>query len=295
MAISHVIRGEEWISSLPKHLKLYEVLGWETPVFCHLPLLRNNDRNKSKLSKRKNPTSLLYYQRAGFLPEAMVNFLGMMGWLMPDGREKFTLEEMCANLRLEKISLGGPVFDVAKLRWLNGRYIREDYSPATLYPVLEGWSLNAETFRRIVPLVHPRLETLADWGRLTAAFFADEVAYEAGDLTIKGKTPEEVANILQLAIWRLEGQGEFTAKALEACFREMAEVFQVKLRELNLPFYVALSGSRVWTPLFDSMEILGSDMVRMRLRRAVTALGGLSAKKLKKLEAEYETLFGRRD
>ncbi len=295
MGVTHVIRGEEWINSVPKHLKLYEYLGWEVPVFCHLPLLRNNDATRSKLSKRKNPTSIGYYRRAGFLPEALLNFLGMMGWLMPNGEEKFSLAEMCTHLELEKISLGGPIFDIAKLRWLNGRYIRESYTPQALRAALEEWALGPALLDRVVPLVQPRLETLSDWGYLTAAFFADQVPLDAAALAMKGKTPEELAAILQIAVWRLDQQRDFSAAALEMLFRELAERFAVKLRDFNLPFYVALSGKPVWTPLYDSMEILGSDMVRMRLRRAIEALGGISGKRLKALEGEYAALFGERD
>ena len=293
MGITHVIRGEEWINSVPKHLKLYEYLGWDLPIFCHLPLLRNKD--KSKLSKRKNPTSINYYRRAGFLPEALLNYLSLMGWAMPDGEDKFTLQQMLANLQLEKISLGGPVFDVDKLRWLNGRYIREDFSAQALQEKLENWALNRERIGQIIPLVQPRLETLADWGHLTAAFFADEVPFDPQQLKIKGKAAQEVADILQFSVWRLEEQEDFSAKTLDALFRNMAVTLELKLRDLLAPFFVALSGRRVWTPLFDSMEILGSDMVRIRLRRAIEALGGVSGKKLKKLEKEYSALFGRRD
>ena len=294
MRISHVIRGEEWINSLPKHLRLYEAFGWEPPAFCHLPLLRNPD--KSKLSKRKNPTSIGYYRRAGFLPEALRNYLALMGWSMPsaDGsaEEKFTLEQMSANLELEKISLGGPVFDVAKLRWLNGRYLRQDYTDDALHDALEKWALSRESVARIVPLVHQRLETLSDWGRLTGPFFADEITFAPEEVSIKGKTPEEVVAILQISLWRLERSREFTTAAITAIFDELAEAFQIKLRDLCLPFYVALAGSKVWTPLFDSMEILGPDLVRVRIRRAIDALGGLSSKKLKEAEARYANLFG---
>ena len=122
MGITHVIRAEEWLSSLPKHVRLYEGFGWEPPVFCHLPLLRNADR--SKISKRKNPVSLNFYRRAGYLPEAMLNYLALMGWAMPDEREEFSLEEFVSEFTLERISLGGPVFDVEKLKWLNGKYLR---------------------------------------------------------------------------------------------------------------------------------------------------------------------------
>jgi glutamyl-tRNA synthetase len=122
MEISHVIRAEEWLSSLPKHVQLYRSFGWEAPIFCHLPLLRNADR--SKISKRKNPVSLNHYRRAGFLPEALLNFLALMGFAMSDEREEFTLDELVAEFALERIALGGPVFDTEKLAWLNGKYLR---------------------------------------------------------------------------------------------------------------------------------------------------------------------------
>jgi glutamyl-tRNA synthetase len=123
MGITHIIRAEEWISSLPKHVRLYEAFGWAPPVFCHLPLLRNAD--KSKISKRKNPVSLNHYRRAGYLPEAVLNYLALMGWTMPDERELFGLDEFVEAFTLDRISLGGPVFDVEKLTWLNGKVIRE--------------------------------------------------------------------------------------------------------------------------------------------------------------------------
>jgi glutamyl-tRNA synthetase len=295
MEISHVIRGEEWINSVPKHLKLYEYFGWEPPIFCHLALLRNNDKNKSKLSKRKNPTSVDYYRRAGFLPEALLNFMGLMGWWPPNGEEKFPLEYMLENFRLEDISLGGPVFDVHKLRWLNARYIRENYDAEALREVLEGWALNREMVDRIIPLAQPRLETLADWGYLTAFFFSDTVPHETGDLELKGKTKEELMAVLQMAVWRFEQLPRFTADAIEEIFRDMAESLEVSLRDLSRPFYVAVTGAKASTPLFQSMEVLGSDMVRMRLRRAIDALGGISSKKMKALEKDYAALYGALD
>ena len=126
MHITDVIRAEEWISSTPKHVLLYHAFGWQLPRFWHMPLLRNLD--KSKISKRKNPVSLIYYRQAGFLPEAMINFLGLMGGGMPDGTgpvaEKFTLGEMVERFDVKNIRLGGPVFDLTKLKWLNGEYLR---------------------------------------------------------------------------------------------------------------------------------------------------------------------------
>jgi glutamyl-tRNA synthetase len=292
MLITHVIRGEEWINSVPKHLKLYEYFGWEPPVFCHLPLLRNNDKNKSKLSKRKNPTSINYYRRAGFLPEALLNFMGLMGWWPADGEEKFALEKMIENFRLEDISLGGPVFDVQKLRWLNGRYIRENYDTEGLRAALERWALGEEMLDRIVPLAQPRLETLSDWGYLTAFFFSDAVPYDVADLELEGKAPDEVKSLLQMVIWRLEHERSFTAGAIEKVFRELSERLDVSLRDLSRPFYVAVTGTKASTPLFRSMEILGLDIVRMRLRRAIEALGGISSKKIKLLEKQYAADYG---
>ena len=295
MAVSHVIRGEEWINSVPKHLKLYEYFGWEPPVFCHLPLLRNNDKNKSKLSKRKNPTSLNYFRRAGFLPEALRNFMGLMGWWPPDGEEKFTTEKMIDNFRLDGITLGGPVFDVEKLRWLNARYIREDYDTASLHTALESWGLGAEALDRIIPLAQPRMETLSDWGYLTAFFFSDAVPYQAEDLQLKGKTPDELKEILQSAIWRLEQEKSLTSNAIEKVFRDLSARLEISLRDLSRPFYVAITGAKVSTPLFQSMEILGLDIVRMRLRRAIESLGGISSKKMRALEKDYAARDGGQD
>ena len=123
MEISHVIRAEEWISSTPKHVLLYQAFGWEPPQFIHMPLLRNAD--KSKISKRKNPVSINYYRDAGILPEALLNFLALMGWSFGEDREKFTLAEMIEVFSWDRMSLGGPVFDLDKLTWLNEQYIHE--------------------------------------------------------------------------------------------------------------------------------------------------------------------------
>jgi glutamyl-tRNA synthetase len=290
MKISHVIRGEEWLSSVPKHVKLYEYFGWEPPVFCHLPLLRNNDANKTKLSKRKNPTSIRYYRRAGFLPEAMLNFMGLFGWTRAEGDEKFTLAEFIDNFELEKLSLGGPVFDVEKFRWLNARYVRENYDAAGLLGELRKWALSDEHLLRIVPLAQPRLETLSDWGFLTAFFFADGVPLDPAKLELKGKSAEELAGILQMAIWLFEELPDFTHENIEKACRGLSEKLDIKLRDLSRPFYVAITGVEASTPLFRSMEILGLDLVRVRLRSAVEALGGLSSKKTKALEKQFQEL-----
>lgn len=295
MEISHVIRGEEWISSVPKHLLLYEYFGWKPPIFCHLPLLRNSDATRSKLSKRKNPTSINYYRRAGYLPAAVINFLGLIGGAGTEGDEKFTLEDFVRQFRIETVSLGGPVFDIQKLRWLNGRYIREDYDATQLRGALDNWALNRQMLERIVPLVQPRMETLSDWGHLTFSFFTDVVAFDPVKLQIQGKTQEEFLAILQIVLWRIEQLSDFRTEAIEEVFRVVAERSDVKLRELTKPFYVALTGDVVGPPLFQSMEVFGPDLVRMRIRRAIEAMGGISGKKQKGIEQLYELWFGSRE
>ena len=136
MEITHVLRGEEWLPSAPKHQLLYQYFGWEMPTLCHMPLLRNPD--KSKLSKRKNPTSINYYRDIGVLPEALLNYLGRMGWSMPDEREVFTLQDMIDNFDVQRVSLGGPIFDVEKLNWLNGQWIKA-LTPTQLLTRLLTW------------------------------------------------------------------------------------------------------------------------------------------------------------
>ncbi len=290
MRISHIIRGEEWINSVPKHIHLFNAFGWEPPVFCHLPLLRNADH--SKLSKRKNPTSITYFKQAGFLPEALLNYLGMMGWSMP-GDEKFSREEMMRDFRLEDITLGGPVFDAAKLRWLNARYIREDYTPERLLPVLENWGLNRGHILDVLRISQTRLETLADWGALTSFFFSDSVPIDPALLDMKGCSAAEVQEVLQQAVWLIEGMYEISSQSMEEMFRDMSAKLGLKLRDLTRPFYVAISGSRASTPLFDSMALLGSDMCRMRLRRAIEVLGPVTAAAQEAAEVRFAALFGR--
>ena len=160
MEITHILRGEEWINSVPKHQLLYEYFGWEMPVLCHLPLLRNPDQ--SKLSKRKNPTSVNYYRRIGVLPEALVNYLGHMAWTMPDERDVFELQDMVDAFELERISLGGPVFAVPKLSALNGRWLRERNSPEEFAQRVMDWKMNLEFMQKLVPLVQPRVQRFTD-------------------------------------------------------------------------------------------------------------------------------------
>ena len=270
MEISHILRGEEWINSAPKHKLLYEYFGWEMPVLCHLPLLRNPD--KSKLSKRKNPTSLLFYQRMGYVPEALLNYLGLMAWSMPDGEEKFSLPAMIGQFSLERISLGGPVFDLQKLQWLNGRWIREELDNEGLATRVREWALNKEYLMPLVPLVRSRVSVLSDLGPLTAPFFSGIVEITLEQL-LEGKLDRDTVSVaLELALQRIEGL-EWNKAEIENMLRDLATLTTIKFRDFLRPFFIIIAGSPVSVPLFDAMEILGRDLCRARLRHALALVG----------------------
>ena len=287
MEITHVIRGEEWINSAPKHKLLYDYLGWDMPVLCHLPLLRNPD--KSKLSKRKNPTSILYYQRMGFLPEALLNYLGRMGWSMPDEREKFTLAEMEQAFDIKRVSLGGPIFDLEKLNWLNGLWIREDLSLDELAQRLRGWALNRDMLDKILPHAQSRMTTLADFVPLSAYLVSGELPLSPGDFGDE-QDSEATIRMLQFVLWRLEAHQDWSRDALFQVLKSTAEALELKPKALFAPLFVAVAGSNSGYSMPDSMAILGPDMTRARLRTAIGVLGGVSKKALKRLEKEYAGL-----
>ena len=288
MEITHVIRGEEWINSAPKHQLLYEYFGWEMPVLCHLPLLRNPD--KSKLSKRKNPTSILYYQRMGFLPEAVVNYLGRMGWSMPDEVEKFTLDEMQAAFDITRVSLGGPVFDVEKLKWLNGLWIRESLSMDDLIRRLRDWALNRAMLEKILPQAQGRIEVLSDLIPQAAYLLSGELALKPEAFGESDAEREQAVMRMQFSLWRLEAQQDWSRDALFVALKGLAEAMDLKPKALFEPLFVALSGEKVAYSIPDSMAILGPDMTRARLRHAIEACGGVSKKAAKRLEKDYAAL-----
>ena len=202
MEITHVIRGEEWINSAPKHQLLYKYFGWEMPVLCHMPLLRNPD--KSKLSKRKNPTSITYYRDIGYLPEVVVNYLGRMGWSMPDEQEKFTLEEMLANFDITRVSLGGPIFDQEKLSWLNASWIREDLSVDQFADRLHNWLLNSDYIKKFLPMAQGRVERLSDFAPMATFMFSGMLDLSEEDFAHKKLEQADVKKVLQFTLWRLE-------------------------------------------------------------------------------------------
>ncbi|MBC7794949.1 MAG: glutamate--tRNA ligase [Clostridia bacterium] len=273
MEITHVMRAEEWITSTPKHVLLYRAFGWEAPEWIHMPLLRNAD--KSKISKRKNPVSINYYKQAGFLPEALLNYLAMMGWTMPDAREKFTVAEMIEQFDLTRISLGGPVFDVKKLTWLNGRYIREMSTDEIVRRIREN-ILTDEKLRAVMPLVHERIEKLEDFIDHVTFFFNGDVSYDAeatAAMVPKGQTAGAVATTLETVLEALDVLPVLAdAPALEGEMRAIADRFGLKAKDLFMPLRVAVTGRKATPPLFESMIVLGKERCRRRIRNAIAHL-----------------------
>src|SRR3989344_370257 len=252
MNISHVIRGEEWISSTPKHVLLYQFFGWELPIYAHMPLLRNPD--KSKLSKRKNPVWSSFYREQGFLPEAIVNYLATLAWAHPEGKEVFTIEEMIKVFDLTQIQTTAPVFDVDKLRWMNGEYIRKDsdlgkkifefYSH--IYPISQ--------ITPILPLVRERMHTLAEFATLAGFFFERPHEFER----------PKSAELVQFVKSALTN-GDWNHDVMEKAIRDAAEKEGIKARDVFMELRVAVTGKTVGPPLLESLEILGRDETHKRL------------------------------
>lgn len=281
MDISHVIRGEEWLNSAPKHQLLYEYFGWQMPTLCHMPLLRNPD--KSKLSKRKNPTSITYYRDAGVMPEALLNYLGRMGYSMPNEEEKFTLDEMIASFDIQRVSLGGPIFDIEKLSWLNGEWLRA-LTPEQLKHKILDWANDSDKLTAIAAAIQPRINLMSDAVNWAGFYFQNLPEISVEDFEHKNLTPEQIIEILQIATWKLEALPEWSESNIYQTLKGLSAAMDIKLRDMMAPFFIAIAGSSSSTPVMNAMFVIGPDMTLTRLRHAVEVLGGLGKKKLKKLE-----------
>lgn len=285
MKISHVIRGEEWINSTPKHVLLYQYFGWDAPVFCHMPLLRNPD--KSKLSKRKNPTSINYYRAMGYLPEALLNYLGMMGWTMPSGEEKFSLSTMTENFDIGRVSLGGPIFDIEKLDWLNGKYIREDLDDEAFIKQFAAWAFESDKMKMIAPLLKQRVERFSDVASLGSFFFSGELEISVESFAHKSIEVDCMLKIVQFSLWKLERIEQWDHDTIEEVLQDLASKLELKIRDFLFPLFIAISGKAVSTSVIESINILEIDITRARLRHAIKVLGGISKKRAKSLEREF--------
>ncbi len=263
MKISHVIRAEEWISSTPKHVLLYKAFGWEAPVFCHLPLLRNAD--KSKISKRKNPVSLAYYKRAGILPQTLVNYLGMMGWSFGDDKEVFSLEEMIEVFDLKKISLGGPVFDLAKLTWLNQQYIQK-LSPDHFVDFIRDEIFSRDYLLGLRPLLQDRMSRFEQFVDNFGFFFNGPLNYQGLEVLPKGKDAAGMRAMLGELVELFDELYDWNHTAIHDLLNAHREKIAWKPKDYFMSVRLITTGRKDSPPLAESLEQIGREMVRFRLR-----------------------------
>ncbi|MCL2149382.1 MAG: glutamate--tRNA ligase [Dehalococcoidia bacterium] len=285
MKISHVMRGEEWLSSTPRHLMLYRAFGWSPPEFAHLPIILGTDR--SKLSKRHGAVALLDYRAQGYLAEAMTNFLALLGWSLDDKTELFSKEELCRHFTIERVSQTAAIFNKEKLDWMNGVYIRAlttDAFAARALPFLEKGlppeivrPLDQSYVKKVLALVQERAKTLAEAAspELSWFFFTDRVDYPAELLIDKKLDKTQTANLLATTTARLDVLPAFDATTLEGMLRPLAEEMGLKAGQLFGALRTAVSGLTATPPLFQMMETLGKHRSITRIREAAAKLEAL--------------------
>ena len=281
MKISHVLRAEEWLPSIPRHLQLYEAFGWEPPQFAHLPIILAPDR--SKLSKRHGATSVLEYRDLGYLPQSMFNFLTLLGWSLDDKTELFTVQELVEQFTLDRITKSSAIFNTEKLDWMNGHYIRTLTDGALADALLSFWTEcppesfgtipDREYVIKLVPLVKERMKTLRDAEPLISFLFKDEVEYESEELVQKGMDSEATRHGLEVALTGIESLGSFESEPLEELLRATAGDLNVKAGQLFGSLRIATTGLRVAPPLFQTMEVMGKERTVASVRKAIERLG----------------------
>ncbi|MEW9614075.1 glutamate--tRNA ligase [Shinella sp. S4-D37] len=274
MKITHVARGEEWLASVPKHILLYQYLGLEPPVFMHLSLMRNHD--KSKLSKRKNPTSISYYSALGYLPEALMNFLGLFFIQIAEGEELLTMDQLAEKFDPENLSKAGAIFDIQKLDWLNGRWLREQLSEEEFVQRVLSWAMENDRVRQGLKLSQSRISKLGELPDLTGFLLKSDLGLTPEAFAKVKSTPEEILEVLNQVQPDLEKMPEWTVESIEAELRASADRLGKKLKVVVAPLFVAVSGSSRSLPLFDSMAILGRSVVRQRLKMAAQVIASMA-------------------
>ncbi|MEX2598288.1 MAG: glutamate--tRNA ligase, partial [Dehalococcoidia bacterium] len=281
MEISHIMRAEEWLPSAPRHQELYRAFGYDMPLMVHLPIILGPDR--SKLSKRHGATSILQYKMDGFLPEAMLNFLAMLGWSLDGSTDIISRADLIKHFSLERIVASPAVFDKEKLEWVNGVYIREmppealadaivpwldasDAIPARAKPIDRGYLL------RIIPLEQERLRRLSEAPEMLVFFFEEQPEVEAAKLVQKGMDAAGTRAALDRGLATAEAVAEWNTPALESAYRALAEELGVKTGQLFGTLRVAVTGRTAAPPLFETMDVLGRERCVRRLRHALDTL-----------------------
>ncbi len=279
MKISHVMRAEEWLSSTPRHVLLYRALDWQPPQFAHLPMILGPD--KSKLSKRHGATAINEYQSLGYLPEAMINFLSLLGWSLDDKTEIMTREQIIDNFSIERVSRTAAVFDMRKLEWMNGVYIRSlsqneftirclPFVENNLPPTVKR-PIDVEYLKRITPLIQERAKTLSEVPWLVDFFYLNRLEYAVETLMGKLDKSQAIA-VLQRSSTALASLTEWLSEPMEALIRPLAEETGLKAGPFFGVLRVAVTGRTASPPLFQTMEVLGRGRCMERLKAALDKL-----------------------
>jgi glutamyl-tRNA synthetase len=286
MEISHIMRGDEWLSTCPIHVILYDAFGWEPPIYVHLPIFLDPG-GKGKMSKRKTvgPGGREYlvlvrdFRAAGYLPEALINYVARIGWSYDDHTELFTREELVDRFSLEGLSVSSASFDYDKLEWMNGVYIRQADTgdlAAALLPVYAEAGLDAdpETVRQIVPIIQERIKTLRDAVPWSGFIFQEQIELEPALLIGKKMDAASSREALERARAVVAGVAPFTPAALEGPLRDLAEELGVKVGPLFGILRGAVTGQRVSPPLFETMAIMGRERVLAQMDVGIEILKG---------------------
>ncbi len=284
MEISHILRGDEWVNSMPLHLHLYNALGWQPPVMAHLPIILN-PTGKGKMSKREGrapdgrvlPVFVRTFEELGYLQEAMINYMALVGWSFDDKTELMDHEELIDRFSLERVNPSPAAWDYSKLDHFNGHYIRQ-LAPAALakrimpYLTAAGIEADPQIIHKITPAIQERLSVLSDAAQWVDFFFvADLPQYDLNLLVPKKMTLADIPPILQQARTILAAT-EFTHDALDAALREGAKSTGLKAGQMFQPIRIAVCGKKVAPPLFDTLEVLGQATVLKRLDAALARL-----------------------
>ena len=274
MRISHVLRAQEWLSSVPLHVMIFQACGWEVPTYAHLPVVNGPDGKK--LSKRHGSMAVRDFRDQGYLPEALVNYIALLGWSLDGERELFSLRELEQSFSLERLHASPAIFDADKLRWMNGSYIRE-LPVNELGLRLTGWLGEAGAIdppavsTEVAELVRERLTLMSDVVPMARFLFSSDLNYDSAELIPKRLDPERTKEVLTNALDLVDvACGE--EQVAEESLRVAAEDLRIKFGDLMMPVRVAVTGSRVSPPLFPSMRLLGPAACRERLQMALTKI-----------------------
>jgi glutamyl-tRNA synthetase len=280
MAISHVLRAEEWLSSTPRHVLLYQSLDWEAPRFAHLPMILGSDR--AKLSKRHGAANINEYQRQGYLPDAMVNFLALLGWSLDDRTELLSREELMKHFSLDRVGKTGAIFNREKLEWMNGVYLRRLTSAEFVHQAMPFLDrdlpesvtrpLNGDYVGQVLALVQERTKTLAEVPRLADFFFVDIPRYEEGLSSKVGLDGKSAIKAVRIASQKLEMVATWDAASLEGILRPLATELGLRTREFFGLLRIAVTGRAAAPPLFETMAVLGKERCLKRLGVALQVL-----------------------